>query len=162
MWRETDDNVDTSTAAEASDDEFIIAPCCSPLPGDNVVGFRDPANGKIYVHKATCDELNRLASQFGKHIIKEKIKWSQHKAVSYLSTIDLRGIDRMGLLLELTQIVSEDFNINMREIHINSHDGIFEGSISLYVQDAEALNALMDKFRKIKGIDSVKRNMEQK
>jgi GTP pyrophosphokinase len=127
-----------------------------------VVGFRDPVTGKIFVHKATCDELNRLASQFGKHIIKDKIKWSQHKAVSYLSGIELRGIDRMGLLLEIIQIVSGDFNINMREIQFGSHDGIFEGHIRLYVQDADALSSLMDQFRQIKGIDSVKRIMEHK
>ena len=167
LWRDTDESneqpssADHDTASDDGSDEFVIARCCNPLPGDSVVGFRDPATGKIFVHKATCDELNRLASQFGKHIIKEKIKWSQHKAVSYLSGIELRGIDRMGLLLEIIQIVSGDFNINMREIHFGSHDGIFEGQISLYVQDAEALSSLMDKFRQIKGIDSVKRIMEE-
>ncbi|MGN0917157.1 MAG: ACT domain-containing protein, partial [Candidatus Enterousia sp.] len=86
----------------------------------------------------------------------------QHKAVSYLSTIELRGIDRMGLLLDISHIVSEDFSINIREVCIRSHDGIFEGSISVYVQDADSLNALMDKFRHVKGIDTAKRSMENK
>ena len=118
--------------------------------------------GRIIVHKATCHELNRLASLFGKNIIKEQIHWSQHKAVSYLSTIELRGIDRMGLLLEISRVVSEDFSINIREVSIRSHDGIFEGNLSIYVQDTDSLNAIMDKFRHIKGIESVKRSIENK
>ena len=98
----------------------------------------------------------------GKNIIKDQIRWSQHKAVSYLSTIELRGIDRMGLLLEISRVVSEDFSINIREVSIRSHDGIFEGNISIYVQDTESLNAIMDKFRGIRGIESVKRGADNK
>ena len=139
--------------------QFRIAECCKPMPGDKVVGYRDPASGDIIVHKATCDELNRLASQFGNNIVKEEIKWSQHKAMSYLVTAEIRGIDRMGILLDLAKVVSDDFNINIREVNIHSHDGIFEGSVSLYVKDAEGLNAVMDRIRQIKGIETVKRAM---
>ncbi len=170
LWRDTNEDdypMDDTEAQNAekigvSDDEFVIANCCNPLPGDNVVGFKDNATGKIIVHKSTCNELNRLASQFGENIIKDRIKWSQHKAVSYLSTIELRGIDRMGLLLDISHIVSEDFSINIREVCIRSHDGIFEGSIGVYVQDADSLNALMDKFRHVKGIETAKRSMDNK
>ena len=162
FWRlrqEDDDDTDDISENDnaPADDSFTIAPCCNPLPGDNVVGFRDPISNKIVVHKATCDELNRLASQYGKNIIKDKIKWSQHKATAFLSTIELRGIDRMGMLSDITHIVSDDFSVNMREIHLSSHDGIFEGKISLYIQSADALYALMDKFRQLKGLESVKR-----
>ena len=136
----------------AAEPQFEIAECCKPIPGDKVVGYRDPATGNIIVHKANCDELDRLAAQFGKNIVKDEIKWSQHKAMSYLVTIELRGIDRMGILLDLAKVVSGDFSIN-------SHDGIFEGSISLYVKDAEGLHDVMDKLRKIKGIESVKRTL---
>ena len=139
--------------------QFRIAECCKPIPGDKVVGYRDPASGDIIVHKATCDELNRLASQFGNNIVKEEIKWSQHKAMSYLVTAEIRGIDRMGILLDLAKVVSDDFNINIREVNIHSHDGIFEGSVSLYVKDAEGLNAVMARIRQIKGIETVKRAM---
>ena len=139
--------------------QFRIAECCKPIPGDKVVGYRDPASGDIIVHKATCDELNRLASQFGNNIVKEEIKWSQHKAMSYLVTAEIRGIDRMGILLDLAKVVSDDFNINIREVNIHSHDGIFEGSVSLYVKDTEGLNAVMDRIRQIKGIETVKRAM---
>ncbi len=158
LHQEDDDDIEVADSDKhQNDDSFVIAPCCSPLPGDNVVGFRDPATNKIVVHKASCDELNRLASQYGKNIIKDNIKWSQHKATAYLSTIELRGIDRMGMLSDITHIVSDDFSINMREIRLRSHDGIFEGKVSLYVQSADALYSLMDKFRQIKGLESVKR-----
>ena len=159
LRQEDEDDIEENHDTKPSNDDnsFVIAPCCNPLPGDKVVGFRDPATDKIVVHKASCDELNRLASQFGKNIIKDNIKWEQHKATAYLSTIELRGIDRMGMLSDITHIVSDDFSINMREIHLRSHDGIFEGKVSLYVQNVDSLYALMDKFRQLKGLESVKR-----
>ena len=161
---ETDDaaipgEIAPAEEAPATEPQFEIAECCKPIPGDKVVGYRDPASGNIIVHKATCDELNRLATQFSRNIVKEEIKWSQHKAMSYLVTTELRGIDRQGILLDLAKVVSADFNINIREVNIHSHDGIFEGNVSLYVKDAESLHAVMDKLRKIKGIESVKRTL---
>ena len=161
---ETDDaaipgEIAPAEEAPATEPQFEIAECCKPIPGDKVVGYRDPASGNIIVHKGTCDELNRLATQFGRNIVKEEIKWSQHKAMSYLVTTELRGIDRQGILLDLAKVVSADFNINIREVNIHSHDGIFEGNVSLYVKDAESLHAVMDKLRKIKGIESVKRTL---
>ena len=158
---ETPQPGDIAPAKDLPDNEpqFEIANCCKPIPGDKVVGYRDPATGRIIVHKATCDELNRLAAQYGKNIVKEEIKWSQHKAMSYLVTLELRGIDRQGLLLDLAKVVSDDFNINIREVNIHSHDGIFEGNVSLYVKDAESLSAVMDKMRKIKGIETIKRKL---
>lgn len=160
--KKEEEDGDDATAPEkepAAEPQFEIAECCKPIPGDKVVGYRDPATGNIIVHKANCDELDRLAAQFGKNIVKDEIKWSQHKAMSYLVTIELRGIDRMGILLDLAKVVSGDFSINIREVSIHSHDGIFEGSISLYVKDAEGLHDVMDKLRKIKGIESVKRTL---
>ena len=158
---ETPQPGDIAPAKDLPDNEpqFEIADCCKPIPGDKVVGYRDPATGRIIVHKATCDELNRLAAQYGKNIVKEEIKWSQHKAMSYLVTLELRGIDRQGLLLDLAKVVSDDFNINIREVNIHSHDGIFEGNVSLYVKDAESLSAVMDKMRKIKGIETIKHKL---
>ena len=161
---ETDDaaipgEIAPAEEAPATEPQFEIAECCKPIPGDKVVGYRNPASGNIIVHKATCDELNRLATQFGRNIVKEEIKWSQHKAMSYLVTTELRGIDRQGILLDLAKVVSADFNINIREVNIHSHDGIFEGNVSLYVKDAESLHAVMDKLRKITGIESVKRTL---
>ena len=140
--------------------EFVVAHCCEPIPGDNVVGYRDPDSGNIIVHKSTCDTLIRLAAQNGQNIVKEEIRWSQHKAMSYLATVDIRGLDRPGIILDLTRVITTDFSINMRAITVQSHDGIFEGTISLYVKDIVSLNSLLDNIRAIKGIDHVKRTLE--
>ncbi len=144
---------------EAHAQHFEVAECCHPIPGDKVVGYHDPLTDKIIVHKATCDELNRLAAQHGKNIVKDEIQWSRQKAMSYLVTAELRGIDRKGILMDLARIISGDFNINIREINIKSHAGIFEGNLSLYVKDVESLNAVMDKMRQVKGIENVKRTL---
>jgi GTP pyrophosphokinase len=150
-----DDTIQEEGRSDAP--EFILAECCEPIPGDSVVGYRDPKRGVIVVHKSTCDKLIRLAAQSGDNLVKEEIKWSQQKAVSYLASVELSGVDRPGVLLDLTRIITADFSINMRAINIHSHDGIFEGTISLYVQDLVSLNALMDNIRQIKGVDRVKR-----
>ena len=136
---------------------FEVAECCHPIPGDKVVGYHDPASNTIIVHKASCEELNRLAAQYGKNIVKDEIRWSRQKAMSYLVTAELRGIDRMGILLDVARVISGEFNINMREIQLKSHAGVFEGHLSLYVKDVESLQAVMDKLRQIKGIEQVKR-----
>ncbi len=154
-----DEDIETNDHKKHNDhhQELIVAECCHPLPGDSVVGFKDPITHQIIVHKATCDDLNRLASQHGDCIVKEEIKWEQHKTQSSLATIEIVGIDRMGLLVDLANVVTNDFSINMRQVNIQSHDGIYEGTLSLYVRDAESLNALLDRLRRIKGMDSVKR-----
>ena len=151
------DDTALSDEGVSNEPEFVMAECCEPIPGDNVVGYRDPQSGRIIVHKSTCDELIRLAAQFGNNIVKEEIKWSQQKAVSYLATIEIRGIDRTGIVLDLTKLITTDFNINMRAIAVQSHDGIFEGTISLYVKDIDSLNVLLDNIRHIRGMESVKR-----
>lgn len=143
------------TEVGGDEPQFIMAECCSPIPGDVVMGYKDPESGKIYVHKTSCDELTRLASQHGENIT--SIKWSSHKAMSYLSIIEVRGIDRMGILMEMVQVITGELSINIRELHIQSHDGIFEGTISLYVKSIEDLNMITNKVRKIKGIEKVKR-----
>ena len=146
------------TAMEVSQEpEFIMAECCEPIPGDKVVGYRDPDSGKIVVHKSTCDRLIKLAAQHGDNIIKEDIKWSQQKAVSYLASVEIRGLDRPGIVLDITRLITLDFSINMRSISVQSHDGIFEGTVSIYVKDIDALNVLLDNLRAIKGVEGVKR-----
>ena len=135
--------------------QFIISECCHPIPGDLVIGYKNPDDGNVYVHKTSCNEITRLASQHGDDII--SVKWSSHKAMSYLSELEIRGIDRKGILLEITQVVTGELNINIRELHIQSHDGIFEGTISLYVQNIEDLNAIINKAGKIKGLERIRR-----
>ncbi len=155
------DNNSGGSGAGRSDDkspEFEIAPCCKPIPGDNVVGFRDPESEMIIVHKSTCEELNRLASQFGQNIIKEQIHWSQYNAISHLSTINFQGHDRTGMILDLIQLISGHHSINIHDFNIRSLDGIFEGSVGLYIKDTESLSKLITEMSKIEGIESVKRS----
>jgi GTP pyrophosphokinase len=135
---------------------FEIAECCIPIPGDDVTGYRDPLSHTIMVHKTSCSELIRLASQHGENIV-SGIRWSSRRAMSYLSIIHLQGIDRVGLLLDLVGVITGELNINIREMKIHSHDGIFEGEVSLYVTSTDDLNAVIAKIKKIKGVERVQR-----
>ncbi|MFI3248380.1 MAG: RelA/SpoT family protein [Rikenellaceae bacterium] len=144
-------------ATTTTDEEFVIAECCQPIPGDSVVGFRNYVDNTIIVHKSNCGELHRLAAQFSDHIVEDEISWKHSKGVSYLCTISLRGVDRVGLLMDLTRVITCDFNINMREINIHNHNGIVEGKLSLYVKDSDSLATMLENLSQIKGIDSVRR-----
>lgn len=136
--------------------KFVISPDCNPIPGDEIVGYRNPETNVIVVHKAGCEELTRLAAQHGENIV-TNIKWSSYKAESYLSEVEIRGIDRVGILVDLAQVITVELGINIRELSIQSHDGIFEGKICVYVKDIENLNALLERVGNIKGIEKVKR-----
>ncbi|MDR0907969.1 MAG: RelA/SpoT family protein [Rikenellaceae bacterium] len=138
------------------EEQYEIAECCIPIPGDDVTGYRDPVTGKIFVHKTSCNELVRLASQHGENIVGD-IRWSSHKVMSYLSIIRVQGIDRIGILMDLVQVITGELNINIRELKIQSHDGIFEGEISLYVASTDDLNAVLAKIKKINGVDKAQR-----
>lgn len=146
-------NADVDSIGEP---KFVAAECCNPIPGDNITGYKDPRTGDIIVHKTDCKELISLAAQKGENLV-GNIKWSTYKAVSYLSEIKLRGLDRVGVLRDLAQVITVELDINIRELQIQSHDGIFEGKISVYVSDTESLYSLIDKVGKIKGIDKVER-----
>ena len=145
--------VDPSEETEES--QFVIAPCCNPIPGDEVVGYKNEVTHKIDVHKKNCNELIKLAAQHGNNLT--PVTWSSHKAMSYLSVLEMRGIDRIGILMELSQVITGELNINIRELHIQSHDGIFEGRISLYVKNIKDLRMIMEKVRRIKGVEQVNR-----
>lgn len=138
--------------------KFVIAEGCNPIPGDDIVGYRNPGTNTIIVHKAGCEDITRLAAQHGENII-SSIKWSSYKAESYLSEVEVRGIDRVGILVDLSQVITVELGINIRELIIQSHDGIFEGKISVYVKDTENLNALLERVGNIKGIEKIKRTL---
>ncbi len=142
-------------SVDSAEPEFTIAECCNPIPGDSVVGYQNPDTGKIDVHKTSCDELTRLAAQHGNKIT--SVKWSSQKAMSYLTVLEFRGIDRIGVLMELAQLITGELNINIRELHIQSHDGIFEGTISVYVKGMDDVNEIIKKVGQIKGIEKVMR-----
>ncbi|NVO12183.1 MAG: bifunctional (p)ppGpp synthetase/guanosine-3',5'-bis(diphosphate) 3'-pyrophosphohydrolase [Bacteroidales bacterium] len=133
---------------------YIVAKCCNPIPGDEVIGFITPEENVI-IHKATCVEAIRLMSQHGDRIV--SAKWTTHKVLSFLARIEVRGMDRIGILSELVKVISDELRVNIRKLHIDSHDGIFDSTIDLYVHNITDLNNLGMNVMKIKGIDSVKR-----
>ncbi len=136
--------VGSSDTKDADTPKFVIAEGCNPIPGDEIVGYRNPGTNTIVVHKAGCEDITRLAAQHGENIV-TSIKWSSYKAESYLAEIEVRGIDRVGILVDLSQVITLELGINIRELAIQSHDGIFEGKICVYVKDTENLNALQDR-----------------
>ncbi len=139
---------------DAMESEYSIAKCCSPIPGDDVIGYRNP-DGSIIIHKSKCTKAIRLMSSHGNRII--PAKWTTHKILSYLVRIQLQGLDKFGIYNNITTVISKELAVNMRNINLVSHDGIFEGSIDLYVHNTKDLNNLIMNLMKIKGVESVKR-----
>lgn len=149
---EEQDNI----SADEARSQFDTAECCTPIPGDDVTGYKDPETGRIIVHKTNCHRLRKLAAQHGKNLV-SNISWSSYKEVSYLTVIEIQGIDRMGMLLDLSQVITGQYNINIRELKMQSHDGIFEGYISIYVTNTEDLAKVINRIKQIKGIERVTR-----
>jgi GTP pyrophosphokinase len=133
---------------------YIIAKCCNPIPGDEVVGYHSP-EGTIVIHKPKCPEAIRIMSNEGDRIV--AVKWAIHKLNSFLARISMTGIDRLGLVNEITNIISSELKVNMTKINISVQNGIFEGTIDLYIHHAKDLNNLILKISNISGIDRVRR-----
>lgn len=154
---EKDDTKSPFILREIAEDDsttYMVARCCNPIPGDEVIGYLTPEENVI-IHKVTCAEAIRLMSRHGDRIV--SAKWTTHKVLSFLARIEIQGMDRIGILSELTRVISDELRVNIRKLNIESHDGIFESSIDLYVHDAADLNNLIGNVMKIKGVDSVKR-----
>jgi GTP pyrophosphokinase len=137
-----------------SGNSYVIANCCQPIPGDEVVGYLDHSNS-IIVHKPKCPVAVKLMSSEGNRII--PVRWTIHKLASFIASISINGIDRIGLLNEVTTIISKELNVNIRNINVSVYDGIFEGTIELYVHHTRDLNNLIMQLSDLKGIASVKR-----
>ncbi len=134
--------------------DYEIAKCCKPIPGDEVIGYLAP-NDKVIIHKPNCPVAVRLMSSEGNRLI--AVKWTIHKMVSFLAQIHLEGIDRLGVLNDITNIISGELSVNMRNITINVHEGIFEGTIDVYIHHTKDLNNLIMKLVNIDGVDRVSR-----
>jgi GTP pyrophosphokinase len=133
---------------------FTIAECCSPIPGDNVVGFIED-DGSVLVHKKSCQKATDIAAKQGDRIV--SAKWSKHFMMSYLARISITGLDRMGIISDMSKVISLQLGVNMRKISIETHDEIFEGTVDLYVRNTDDLDKLIKSLSAIKGIESVKR-----
>jgi GTP pyrophosphokinase len=151
LLREEDENAKIS---------YTIAKCCNPIPGDDVIGYMD-TNNSITIHKSKCFSALRLVSSQGERIV--PTKWTTHKMNSFLERISLQGIDRFKMFHSLSAVISEDLAINIRNVNLSCHDGIFEGTIDVYVHNLSDLNNLITKILKIKGVDKAVRieNLEE-
>ncbi|MBQ6080981.1 MAG: bifunctional (p)ppGpp synthetase/guanosine-3',5'-bis(diphosphate) 3'-pyrophosphohydrolase [Bacteroidales bacterium] len=133
---------------------FHTSGCCHPIPGDNVGGVIGD-DDVITIHKTSCPVYTNLAATEGNRIV--GVRWSKHFMMSYLARISLTGIDRMGILHEITNQLSNKLGINLRKISIEAHDEIFEGYIDLYVHDRADIDNIIESFAKINGIEKVSR-----
>ena len=135
---------------------FAIATCCNPIPGDAVVGIKAP-DGTITVHKKTCAVADRIAARHGDWVVVPK--WlEQAEDSSFLVRISLRGLDRVGMLNEITRRVSLVMGVNMRRLNLAAEDGLFEGYIDLYVNSKDILDKMIKKLASIEGIENVSRS----
>ncbi|MBE9512157.1 MAG: bifunctional (p)ppGpp synthetase/guanosine-3',5'-bis(diphosphate) 3'-pyrophosphohydrolase, partial [Bacteroidetes bacterium] len=137
-----------------SSQPYIIAECCNPIPGDDVIGYKPPKK-EMVIHKANCPNAIKLLSSKANQVV--SAKWTTYKLLSFLARINIVGIDRVGMINEISGIISKDLSTNIQSLNINVNDGIFKGIVDLYVHNTNDLNTLLLNISKIKGIESVHR-----
>ena len=142
----TDDNIH----------QYKFPTCCHPIPGDDVLGYIDNKN-QIEIHKRTCPVANRLKTSYGNRIL--DAKWNMHKRLFFDATIRMTGIDRRGLVNEVTRVLSNQLSIDIRKLMFTTEDGIFDGSIDLRVHDCEELEQIKDSLKSIEGLKEISRIM---
>jgi GTP diphosphokinase / guanosine-3',5'-bis(diphosphate) 3'-diphosphatase len=141
---------------ETQDDvTYTLAKCCNPIPGDQVIGYLS-TNDHIIIHKTGCREVEKFLSSHGNRII--AAEWTKFKKQSYLTRLRLEGFDRLGIVNEVTNIISKQHSINMRSVKFDTHEGIFIGDLFIYIHNADDLHHLIGSLEKIKGIDRVSRD----
>ena len=134
--------------------DVILEDCCKPIPGDEAIAFKD-STGKMHVHYMNCPIAERLKASYGKSIY--TVTWDTHRMSQYKEKLEIEGIDQFGLLVEMLRVISENFHINVHELHITANNGVFSARIILYVYDKAELYELMDSLKKMHNIQSVKR-----
>ena len=133
---------------------YTVADCCKPIPGDEVLGFLNDDH-RLIIHKRSCPIALKLKSNFGERIV--SCEWGRNKAYSFPSAIEISGIDSQGILNQITKTISEDFAVNIRNIHMDSNAGFFAGKIDISVHDVDDINRLSANLSKIKGVEKVSR-----
>jgi len=139
------------------DDEVLdyeMAKCCNPIPGDMIFGFLTVVDG-IKIHRSDCPNAIQLRANYAYRIL--KAKWVSKNEIDFIATINIKGIDKLGLMNNVTQIISNQMNVNIKGINISSHDGIFEGVITLKVHNVAFLKELTEKLAKVEAISSITR-----
>ncbi|HEU0110074.1 MAG TPA: bifunctional (p)ppGpp synthetase/guanosine-3',5'-bis(diphosphate) 3'-pyrophosphohydrolase [Flavisolibacter sp.] len=133
---------------------YTLANCCKPIPGDDVFGFVTTGKG-LTIHRTNCPNANKLLANYGHRIV--KTKWAKNKEISFLTGLRIIGMDDVGVVNKITTIISGDLRINISAITIESKEGLFEGSIKLFVHDKEELDELVKRLKALNGIHSVER-----
>lgn len=134
--------------------EYVLADCCHPIPGDEVLGYKND-DGMVIIHKRNCPEADILKSSHGNRLF--SAEWDMHRLNTFVATIEIKGIDKVGVIIKLLNIVSDDFKINIHDLHVTAQDGIFNGILQILVYDTQELQDLCTAIRKIKEINSVLR-----
>ena len=134
--------------------DYKLAKCCTPIPGDDVFGFVTVNEG-IKIHRTNCPNAPELLSHHGNRIV--KAKWTSQHEVAFLTGLKIRGTDRVGLINDISRIISEELKVNMSSMSIHTDSGIFEGEIMLYVNDTRHLEQLIGKLGKVEGVVKVSR-----
>jgi len=134
--------------------DYKLSPCCSPIPGDNVFGFITINEG-IKIHRVNCPNAIQLLSNYAYRVV--KAKWTSKELISFLAGIKITGIDEVGIVNNITKIISNELNVNMRSISFDTNDGTFEGTIMVFVQDTNHLTELMKKLKTVNGVLNVNR-----
>lgn len=134
--------------------DYKLSNCCNPIPGDDVFGFVTVSDG-IKIHRTNCPNATKLMSSFGYRVV--KAKWTSQKQLAFLTGLKIIGIDEVGLINNLTKVISNDFKVNMRSITVDTEEGIFNGTIMVYVNDTVHLENLINELKQVKGITDVAR-----
>jgi len=135
--------------------EYKLAKCCSPIHGDSVFGFVTIGSG-ISIHRMNCPNAQQLLSRFGYRVV--KARWTNvEKDAFFPVTLRVTGVDALGIVSNVSDVISKDLQVNMRSISVDSNDGMFEGSITLFVKDTQHLEALIRKLKKVKGVMNIRR-----
>ena len=132
--------------------QYKFMGCCHPIPGDDALGYINNKN-QIEIHKRACPVADKLKTSYGNRIL--DIKWDMHRKLYFDATIRISGIDRLGMLNEITQVISSQMNVNIHKILITCEEGIFEGTIEMRVHDRANVHAIMDNLKKIQDLKEI-------
>ena len=132
--------------------QYLFPDCCHPIPGDDILGYIDGKN-HIEIHKRACSVASKLKSSYGNRIV--DAKWDMHKQLFFDATIQINGIDRKGMLKDVAEVITDEFNIDMRHISISSNEGIFTGTIDMRVYDRENVKTIIEKLKKVANMQEV-------
>ncbi|MFN6038197.1 MAG: ACT domain-containing protein, partial [Bacteroidota bacterium] len=140
--------------------DYKLSSCCNPIPGDDVFGFITVGEG-IKIHRVNCPNAVQLLSNYAYRVV--KAKWNSQQLISFLAGIKITGSDEIGLVNNITKIISTQYNVNMRSINFDTDDGIFEGTIMVYVHDTNHLTQLITKLKKVHGVvNAIRIDAEEK